>query len=101
MVSDFIFIDGSDDDGWRILGLGDLEEGVLVRLSLLAGLAVVEVLAHRALVPDSDYWVQPATVTGHVVRLQCKFLVNNTLRAVRICHPQIFAFSQFLENLRG
>jgi hypothetical protein len=41
-----VFIDGSYDHGRGVFGLGDLEERVLVRLSLLAGLAEVEVLAH-------------------------------------------------------
>jgi hypothetical protein len=41
-----VFIDGSYDHGRCVFGLGDLEERVLVRLSLLAGLTEVEVLAH-------------------------------------------------------
>jgi hypothetical protein len=101
MLSDFVFINCSNHDCGCILGLGDLEEGVLVRLSFLAGLTVVEVLADRALVPDTYNWVQAATVTGYVVGLQCKFLVNNALRAVRVRHPEISTLGKFLENLRG
>lgn len=47
-------LDACDDECRRVLRLGDLDERVVVNLSLLAGLTVVEVLAHRALVPDAD-----------------------------------------------
>lgn len=46
VLSGFIFFDPGDDHGRGVFRPGDLDERVVMRLALFAGLAKVEVLAH-------------------------------------------------------
>lgn len=58
-------IDNSDDGLWSLFWVGDLQESVLMALSLFASGAVVEVLANATLVPDTDDWSNTTTITLH------------------------------------
>jgi hypothetical protein len=69
VCGDFIFLESGDDDCGGVLGPSDFDERMRVLLTVLAHLAIVEILAHRTLVTDSNYRVDTATVASHVVRL--------------------------------
>ena len=62
----FIFIDASDDYLRCIFRSHNLDEWVLMTKAFFANFAVVEVLAHAALVSNTNDWMDTASVTSDI-----------------------------------
>ena len=73
-------INDSDEHSRCLRGSLDFQEGVVVLLLFLAGLAEVEVLAYTALVSHSHDWSDTAPITGHVEML--------LVRVLRVCQSR-------------
>jgi len=73
-------IDDSNEHFRCLRGSLDFQEGVVVLLVFLAGLAEVEVLAYTALVSHSHDWSNTAPITGHVEML--------LVRVLRVCQSR-------------
>jgi len=58
-----VFIDNSDDGPGSLFWVGDLQEGVLMALSVFTSGTVVKIFADATLVPDSKNWSFAAAIT--------------------------------------
>lgn len=60
-----VFIQNCDHHWWCTVSLSDLKEGVIMNLSFFALSAIVEILAHSALVANSNNWRGATTIALH------------------------------------